>query len=174
MEELVFRRLIGQGLVSRMGTTGGILLTSALFGLSHWHLPHVASSFVMGLFLHLTYLKTRSLLAPILVHLANNTVWVVLTKNSMERDGLDWRWDFEAPFGSPSFLWGGFAFVASVVTAVALSATSPREVANDEALVENVDNPGTCPTWLFVLATVGNVAVCGHWIHEFLRAPQFQ
>src|SRR5439155_3306142 len=83
VEELVFRKLIGEGLISRLGTTRGILLASALFGLWHWYLPHVASSFLTGIFLHMTYLKTRSLLAPILGHFANNCEWILMSKNSM-------------------------------------------------------------------------------------------
>lgn len=71
-EELWFRGFFGRGLVARHGIVVGVVLTSLLFGLMHLDPHHVVVTFVIGLFLHGTYLATRSLLVPILLHTANN------------------------------------------------------------------------------------------------------
>jgi membrane protease YdiL (CAAX protease family) len=75
-EELWFRGFLGRGLVSRHGFVG-ILLTSLLFGLIHLEPRQVAYAIVIGFLLHLSYLATRSLLVPILVHTVNNSLSVL-------------------------------------------------------------------------------------------------
>jgi membrane protease YdiL (CAAX protease family) len=76
-EELWFRGFLGRGLVSRNGVVGGVLLTSLLFGLVHLEPRQAAYSMVIGIMLHLTYLASRSLLIPMLLHIANNTLSIV-------------------------------------------------------------------------------------------------
>lgn len=174
VEELAFRRLIGQGWVSRLGVTDGVLVTSAFFGLSHWYLPHVASSFVMGLFLHLTYLKTRSLTASMLVHFVNNAMWVLMSKNALDRDG----WAMTSERGNygdvPSFLMAGLALLASVVTAVALATTSSHDTTNSPPTKGNVISTRSCSFPLFLLAVLSNASFWWLWIEEFQRSPRFQ
>jgi membrane protease YdiL (CAAX protease family) len=75
-EELWCRGFLGRGLVARYGYVGGVLLTSFFFGLMHFDPPHVAAAFVMGLCLHFTYLTTRSLWMPMLLHFLNNSLSV--------------------------------------------------------------------------------------------------
>src|SRR5262249_11369913 len=76
-EELWFRGFIGRGLVGRFGIAGGILLTALLFGLAHLEPRSVVSATVYGIFLHLAYLASRSLLVPIFLHLLNNTLSIL-------------------------------------------------------------------------------------------------
>jgi uncharacterized protein len=76
-EELWFRSFIGRGLVGRFGVVGGVLITSLLFGLVHLEPHHMVSAFVAGVFLHLAYLATRSLVVPMLLHTLNNIVSVL-------------------------------------------------------------------------------------------------
>ncbi|RLS55815.1 MAG: CPBP family intramembrane metalloprotease [Planctomycetota bacterium] len=77
-EELVFRGLIGQGMVRRWGTVGGVLATTVLFGLMHMPPAHALATLPIGLFLHGVYLQTRTLWVPILLHFLNNLLVVTL------------------------------------------------------------------------------------------------
>src|SRR5262249_59009304 len=71
---------VGRGLVARYGPIRGVLLTSFLFGLMHVVPRQVAYAAVMGVILHFTYLTTRSLLIPMLLHFLNNSLSVVATQ----------------------------------------------------------------------------------------------
>ncbi len=79
-EEIVFRGLIGPGLVRRWGVLLGVLLTSTLFAGVHGFPPHAVATFPLALFLHYCYLKTGSLWTPIGLHFLNNALSVVLFK----------------------------------------------------------------------------------------------
>lgn len=76
-EELWCRGFLGRGLVGRYGYFGGVLLTSFFFGLMHLSPPHAIATGVLGLLLHLTYLATRSLWVPIMLHALNNGLGVL-------------------------------------------------------------------------------------------------
>jgi membrane protease YdiL (CAAX protease family) len=76
-EELWFRGFFGRGLVARHGIVGGVLLTSLLFGLIHVEPRQAVYATVIGVLLHLSYLASRSLLVPILLHAANNSLSVL-------------------------------------------------------------------------------------------------
>jgi len=71
-EELLFRGFIGRGLVGRYGPLAGVAITSALFGAIHIHPVQAISAGILGVVLHVVYLWTKSLLAPILLHFLNN------------------------------------------------------------------------------------------------------
>ena len=77
-EELVFRGLIGQGLIQRWGRLRGVCTTAALFALAHVSPAHAIATLPLGLFLHWVYLQTRSLWAPILLHFLNNLLVITL------------------------------------------------------------------------------------------------
>ncbi|QDU39884.1 CAAX amino terminal protease self- immunity [Maioricimonas rarisocia] len=77
-EELVFRGLIGRGLVSRWGVVMGVLLTSVMFAVVHMYPPHVAAIFPVGMVIHLVYLATRSFWMPVLFHFLNNASAVLV------------------------------------------------------------------------------------------------
>lgn len=79
-EELVFRGVIGRGLVARLGVVPGILITSFLFAIVHVHPAHALAVFPLGIALHVLYLATRSIWAPILLHFLNNAWAAVVTK----------------------------------------------------------------------------------------------
>ena len=76
-EELIFRGVIGRGLIARRGVVVGILITSFLFAIAHVHPVHALAVFPMGLVLHYVYYTTRSFWAPLFVHFCNNA-WAVL------------------------------------------------------------------------------------------------
>ncbi len=73
-EELMFRGLAYPALKRRWGTAPALILVSALFALTHLHLPSVAPLFALGLGLGLAYEVSGSLLAPIAMHALFNAV----------------------------------------------------------------------------------------------------
>lgn len=71
-EELVFRGMIGRGLVARWGFVGGVAISSLMFAAVHFHPLHAAAVLPIGIALHCIYLATRSFWAPMLLHFLNN------------------------------------------------------------------------------------------------------
>jgi membrane protease YdiL (CAAX protease family) len=91
-EELFCRGFLGRGLVARYGRIGGVLLTSLFFSVMHLDPPHIVGTFVIGLCLHYTYLTTRSLWMPILLHFLNNSLSVLsvtLLKHNAIAESID-------------------------------------------------------------------------------------
>jgi hypothetical protein len=79
-EELIFRGLIGRGMLARRGFLPGILITSILFGIIHINPAQAIGVIPLGIAMHFLYLTTRSFWTPITLHLANNSLSVVLLK----------------------------------------------------------------------------------------------
>ena len=79
-EELVFRGLIGRGLIHRWGAPVGVLLTSLLFAAAHGTPAHALATFPIGLALHFVYLATGNLWGPIALHALVNALAVTLMK----------------------------------------------------------------------------------------------
>ncbi|MBT4868073.1 MAG: CPBP family intramembrane metalloprotease [Planctomycetaceae bacterium] len=73
-EELVFRGVIGRGLVARWGLPVGVLMTSVLFAAVHVHPVHAFALIPLAICIHLSYLSTRSFWAPMAIHFTNNAV----------------------------------------------------------------------------------------------------
>ena len=76
-EELWCRGFLGRGLVGRHGVVLGVIFSSFFFGLIHIDPCQGTMAMLMGLFLHFTYLATRSLWVPVLLHFLNNSLAVV-------------------------------------------------------------------------------------------------
>ena len=70
-EEIVFRKII-YGWLKSTGTISGVVLTSALFAVLHFHLAGVLALAIFGVVLQILFLKTRNLWCPIQVHMAFN------------------------------------------------------------------------------------------------------
>jgi uncharacterized protein len=90
VEELWCRGFLGRGLSARYGLVAGVLLTSAFFALMHIDPSQLLVIALMGAYLHVVYIATRSIWAPILLHALNNGVSVllvlVLKTDQMDRD----------------------------------------------------------------------------------------
>lgn len=99
-EELVFRGVIGRGLVARYGLWNGIALTALIFAAMHFNPPHVFALLPLAVYLHVAYLSTRSFYAPMLVHFLNNGLAVVLLKAMPDVAGAGTE---SAPFSIPLF-----------------------------------------------------------------------
>lgn len=80
-EELIFRGVMGRGLVARYGIFSGILATSVLFSVVHGNWVQGVGVFFVGVMCHVAYLSTRTLAAPILLHFLNNTMPVLALKS---------------------------------------------------------------------------------------------
>ncbi|HBN96494.1 MAG TPA: hypothetical protein DDZ66_09340 [Firmicutes bacterium] len=69
-EEFVFRGIILGYALQRWNDKTAIILSALLFALGH--APNLLGPLVGGLILSLLYVRTRTLVAPMLVHMANN------------------------------------------------------------------------------------------------------
>jgi len=83
-EELLFRGLIGRGLVARWGMVRGVVLTSILFGVVHVNPGQALAVMPMGIAMHFVYLTTRSMWAPVTLHLLFNAVAAVVLKFGLD------------------------------------------------------------------------------------------
>lgn len=78
VEELWCRGFIGRGLCARYRVVWGALLTSVLFAAMHVDPSQLLVFTLMGAYLHFVYIATRSIWMPVLLHLLNNGVAIVL------------------------------------------------------------------------------------------------
>lgn len=79
-EELVFRGLIGTTLVRHWGPVLGVLVTSVLFGIIHLIPIQAIAVIPLGMAMHYVYLTTKSFWAPVLLHLCNNSLALLVMK----------------------------------------------------------------------------------------------
>jgi membrane protease YdiL (CAAX protease family) len=75
VEELLFRGMMFHVLASRWGVRPALLAVAALFAVLH---PNPIAMFVFSLLLSALYLKSRTLIFPILCHMTNNAVPALL------------------------------------------------------------------------------------------------
>jgi len=78
LEELLCRGVL-LNLCSQVSVKFGIFMSAMLFGIMHMNFIQGVNAFVMGLILAYIACKSKSLVAPILVHMFNNTSAVVFT-----------------------------------------------------------------------------------------------
>jgi membrane protease YdiL (CAAX protease family) len=81
-EEIFFRGFLSRGLVAQHGVLLGSLIASAFFAALHFAPVQVCATFVLGLGMQYLYLTTRSLLAPILLHILNNSLAFIFMRNA--------------------------------------------------------------------------------------------
>ena len=75
IEELFCRGFLGRGLVGRYGVSAGCCSPRSCSGAAHGPAVRGWTVVPMGVLLHVTYLATRSLWVPMLLHFLNNTPW---------------------------------------------------------------------------------------------------
>ena len=71
-EELIFRGIMLDGLLKRIKPAIAILVSSLLFGVVHLNAPQFITGTVMGCFLGWVYMRSGSVGACILIHMAAN------------------------------------------------------------------------------------------------------
>ncbi len=79
-EELVFRGIIGKGLVERWGLFKGTLVASLFFAIAHGDLSHAIATLPIAILMQLLYHLTKTIWIPIMVHFGNNLLAVTMTK----------------------------------------------------------------------------------------------
>ncbi len=73
-EEIYFRGFLSRGLVANHGLVWGTLFAAFLFGIVHVEPIQASGAFFIGIALQYLFLTTRSLAAPIVLHIANNAL----------------------------------------------------------------------------------------------------
>ena len=76
VEEILFRGTVCRSLTV-YGKGTAVVISALLFALMHTNIEQMLYTFVAGLFFGLLYVETKSVLAPILLHLVNNSISVV-------------------------------------------------------------------------------------------------
>ena len=80
-EELLFRGLLQRDLMKALGWKWGLILAALIFAVMHltWRsIPELAFVFASGLLLGYLYYKTKSLVAPIVIHGIGNIILVAV------------------------------------------------------------------------------------------------
>jgi membrane protease YdiL (CAAX protease family) len=75
-EEFIFRGMLLHRMMKKTSMWGGILISSTVFGILH---ADVIGATLFGIITSLLFLKTGNLLIPILLHIFNNSIAVLLT-----------------------------------------------------------------------------------------------
>lgn len=78
-EEFFFRGTIMKYFLKRLPPAKAILFSSFIFGLIHLNPVQIFFAFVFGMLLGWTYYKTGSLIYPVLMHIANNSITTILS-----------------------------------------------------------------------------------------------
>ncbi|HXD85509.1 MAG TPA: CPBP family intramembrane glutamic endopeptidase [Urbifossiella sp.] len=90
VEEFWCRGYLGRGLIARNGWIPGVVLTSLFFGVLHgWPPSYVLVTASMGACLHFVYIASRSLWAPMAMHLCNNSFAALAASKAIATDGID-------------------------------------------------------------------------------------
>ncbi|GEM_PF-1308663 len=82
-EEVVFRGLMVERLGAKYGYSGAVIFSSVLFGVLH---IDVFGATLFGFAMCLLYLKTGSLLVPVLIHMINNLLAILMVYGSYQLD----------------------------------------------------------------------------------------
>jgi len=80
-EELLFRALVQKDLTKALGWKWGLVLASLMFAVMHltWRsIPELIFVFFAGLILGYVYYRTKSLVAPIVIHGIGNVTLVAI------------------------------------------------------------------------------------------------
>jgi len=85
-EEIIFRGIILDGLISNHGVLVAFVTSALLFSISHGTLIQLIPTFLAGLFFAFIYYKTRSLIFTMFTHFAYNIVPIILVQNSNVED----------------------------------------------------------------------------------------
>jgi membrane protease YdiL (CAAX protease family) len=80
LEETIFRGFLFAALAKRWGMVWGAIISSAIFGIAHWQANISLYTFVLGLLLCFMYVRLKSIVPGIFVHMLNNYLaYIALT-----------------------------------------------------------------------------------------------
>jgi len=77
VEEIMFRGLILNNLLSKRNVWYSIILSALLFGLIHMNLLQGTNAFILGIALAIVFVKTRNIYACMLGHFLNNFISII-------------------------------------------------------------------------------------------------
>lgn len=80
VEEILFRGIILRGFAANYGAGRGILYSSLLFGVVHMNPWQFVPAVVLGIFLGALYLRTRTVVPPLVAHALYNGSLMVLSR----------------------------------------------------------------------------------------------
>jgi len=89
MEELMFRGIILNKLLSTTSKWPAILISSFLFGFIHLNLIQGLNAFVLGIILSLIFIKCRSIIPCILGHSLNNLLSIICSFITLNNNFVD-------------------------------------------------------------------------------------
>lgn len=79
LEEIIFRAGLLKNLMSKYSTTSSVIVSSIVFSLIHFQLEVFGALFVISLLISRLYIKTGTIIAPILFHIINNSIKTILS-----------------------------------------------------------------------------------------------
>lgn len=100
-EELIFRGIILNGLVKRLGEVGAIFMSALLFSLMHASLQQLLYTFILGIILGWIATRTGSTFSSMIVHFLNNAIVVTISFIQKQKGIVEnmqpynvWQWLF--------------------------------------------------------------------------------
>lgn len=81
LEEIIFRKIIFGAFYKRMNFFLAAILSALVFGIIHFDPTHILIYASMGLVFAFLYVKTKSILTPIIVHMGMNSMTVIAQFN---------------------------------------------------------------------------------------------
>ncbi|WP_431801627.1 CPBP family intramembrane glutamic endopeptidase [Halobacillus andaensis] len=85
-EEIIFRKVIFGQVYKRTNFLLAVLLSSVIFGAFHFDFLHMLVYFSMGVVFAFLYVKTKSIITPIIAHMAMNSMVVITQLFYTEED----------------------------------------------------------------------------------------
>jgi membrane protease YdiL (CAAX protease family) len=81
-EEILLRGLVFNELRKNMHVAVAIIIQAIIFGVYHWNMLQAIYASILGIFLGLVYVWTKSLWAPIVIHIFFNSSSLILSRLS--------------------------------------------------------------------------------------------
>ncbi len=148
-EELIFRGLIGNVLLKNWGPWLGVIATSILFGVIHIMPVQAIDVIPLGIAMHYVYLMTKSFWAPVLLHLANNSLALVMMESAGEISDAD---SMDQSLGLPSITVS--ALTAACLAAILFQTRRRRATAAD--VIDSSQDQQPIPTARLLTAAPAN------------------
>jgi len=95
IEEVIYRGIFLEYLSQRYGNVKALVLSSGIFAIVHFNLHQSVNAFLLGLILGIIYLRTKSLLHSIIVHMINNGIVVAVMLAFPSQMTTDAQYGFE-------------------------------------------------------------------------------
>jgi len=79
LEEIIFRAGLLKNLMSKYSTYSSVIVSSLIFSLIHFQLEVFGALFVISLLISRLYIKTGTIIAPVLFHIINNSIKTIIS-----------------------------------------------------------------------------------------------